>query len=61
MVKLVWIFLQPDTTMNGAKYLDLLKDKLEIHMMVHDCNVFLHDGAPYHRAKSVKNFTEEEC
>ena len=48
--------LQPGTTMNGAKYLDLLKNKLEIHMMVRDCNVFMHDGAPCHRAKSVKNF-----
>ena len=27
-------FLQPGTTIKGAKYLDLLKNKLEIHMMV---------------------------
>ena len=53
-------FLQPRTTMNGAKHLDLLKDKLEIHMKVRDCNVFMHDGAPCHRAKSVKNFLQEK-
>ena len=29
-------FLQPGTIINGAKYLDLLKDKLKIHMVVHD-------------------------
>ena len=53
-------FLQPGTTMNGTKYLNLLKDKLEIHMMVHDCNVFMHDDAPCHRAKSVKNLLQEK-
>ena len=53
-------FLHPGTTMNGAKYLDLLKDKLEIHMMVHDCNVLIDGGAPCHRAKSVKNFLQEK-
>ena len=25
-------FLPPETTMNGQKYLDLLKNKLELHM-----------------------------
>ena len=53
-------FLQPGTNMNGANYLDLLKDKLEIHMMVHDCNVFMHDGASCHRVKSVKNFSQQK-
>ena len=53
-------FLQPGTTMNGAKYLDVLKDKLETYMVVHDCDVFMHDGAPWHRAKSVKSFLREE-
>ena len=49
-------FFQPVTTINGAKYLNLFKDKLEILLMVHDCNVLMYDGAPCHRAKSVKNF-----
>ena len=53
-------FLQPDTTINGAKYLNLLKDKLKINKMVHGCNVFMHDVAPCHRAKSVKNFLQEK-
>ena len=52
-------FLQPSTTMNGTKYLNLLKEKLEIRMMVHDYNVLMHDDAPYHKAKSVKNFLQE--
>ena len=28
--------------------------------MVHDCNVFMHDGASCHREKSVKNFLQEK-
>ena len=27
-----------------------------MHMMVHDCNVFMHDGAPCQIAKSVNTF-----
>ena len=53
-------FLQPSTTMNSAKYLDLLKDKLEIHMIEHDCNVCMHDGAPWHWAKP-KLSAGEKC
>ena len=46
--------------MNGAKYLDLLKDKLEAHMVSFNCNVFMYDGAPCHKAKSVKSFLREK-
>ena len=37
------------------KYLDLLKNKLELHMAVHKCSIFMQDGAPCHRAKIVIN------
>ena len=53
-------FLQPGTTMNGAKYLNLLKEKLDIHMVVHNCEIFMHDGAPCHRSKIVKNYLEDK-
>ena len=53
-------FLQSGITINDAKYLNLLKDKLEIRMIVHDCNVFMHDSAPCCRAKSVKNFLQKK-
>ena len=35
--------------MNGQNYL-ALKNKLELHMAVHKCSVFMQDGAPCHRA-----------
>ena len=36
-------FLKPGTTMNGAKYVELLKDKLPTHMEIHQSLVFMHD------------------
>ena len=53
-------FLPPGTTMNGQKYLDLLKNKLELHMAVHKCSVFMQDGAPCHRAKIVTQFLKAQ-
>ena len=53
-------FLTPGTTINGAKYLDLLKDKLKLHMDVHVCYTFMHDGAPCHKAKVVTSYLKKE-
>jgi len=38
------------------KYLQLMKEKLELHMAVHNCEIFMHDGAPCHGAKIVTDF-----
>ena len=46
--------------MNGQRYLDLLKNKLELHMAVHNCTVFMQDGAPCHRAKIVTQFLKSK-
>ena len=53
-------FLPPGTTINGEKYLNLLKSKLELHMTVHNCQIFMHDGTPCHRSKLVKKFLEQK-
>ena len=53
-------FLPTGTTMNGARYLDVLKNKLQIRMTVHSCDTFMQDGAPCHRSKIVSDFFEEE-
>ena len=52
-------FLTPGTTMNGSKYVDLLKTKLLLHMSVHNTSIFMQDGAPCHRSKIVKKFLGE--
>ena len=49
-------FLKPGTTMSGAKYAELLKDKLLTHMAIHQSLIFMHDGAPCHQSKIVKQF-----
>ena len=38
-------FLLPGTTMNDKNFLEQLKDKLKIHMDIHQCRVFMHDSA----------------
>ena len=49
-------FLPPKSTMNGQKYLELLQAKLKFHMQVHNCEIFMQDGAPCHRCKIVTDF-----
>lgn len=53
-------FLPKRTTMNGVSYLEMLKDKLPIHMVIHNCNIFMQDGAPCHRAKIVIEFLKNK-
>ena len=48
-------FVQPGTTINNAKFLDLLKNKLDIRKVVLDFYVFMNDGAPHNGPKQVKN------
>ena len=43
-------FLTPGATMNGEKYVKVLQEKLQLHMIVHQCDIFMHDGAPCHRS-----------
>ena len=44
----LFFFLPVETTMNAQRYTDLLKNKLELDMTVHNCTVFMKNGAPYH-------------
>ena len=55
-------FLTPGTTWNknGTKYLELLKNKFQLHMNVHECTIFMQDGAPCHKAKIVSNFLKSK-
>ena len=52
-------FLKPVTTMNGANHAELLKDKLPTHMAIHQSLIFMHDGAPCHQLKIIKQFLTE--
>lgn len=48
-------FVSPRTTMNGARYVELLKAKLELHLHKHQCAIFMHYSAPCHSSKVVQN------
>jgi len=39
-------FLPPGTNMNGPRYVEMLAEKLKNHMAVHNCTIFMQDGAP---------------
>ena len=51
-------FLPPGTTINGPKYVQMLSDKLKLYLQVHNCQIFMQDGAPCHRSKVAKNFLD---
>ena len=40
----------------------MLEDKREIHMQyaIHECNIFMQDGAPCYRSKLVSDFLEKK-
>ena len=44
--------LTTGTTMDGEKCVELLKENLAIHKYT----ISMHDGAPYHPSKKVKNY-----
>ena len=37
-------FLPPRTTMNGPKYVQMLLEKLKLHMQVRNCKIFMQDA-----------------
>jgi len=55
----IW-FMPKNTTINGAVYLDILKDKLTPHMTILGSTEFQHDGAPCHRAALVTRWLADQ-
>jgi transposase len=52
-------FLPPKVTMNGERYLEMLRDKLLPWMSRLGATKFLQDGAPCHKSKKVMAFFEQ--
>ena len=51
------LFILPKgTAMSGDRYVDLLKEELQLHMEAHECSIFMQDGAPCHRSRFVSDF-----
>ena len=51
-------FLPPGTTINEPKYVQMLSEKLKLNLQVHNCQIFMQNGAPCHRSKVAKNFLD---
>ena len=51
-------FLPPEIAMNGPKYVQMLSEKLKLHLQVHNCQIFMQYGAPCHRSKVANNFLD---
>ena len=45
--------------MNGPKYVELIKEKLKLHMHVHGCTISMQDGAPCHPSNVATDFLKE--
>lgn len=54
LIQMVW-FIFPGSW-NCQKHLKLLQDKLQIHMHIHVCNIFMHEDAPCHQAKKGQEY-----
>lgn len=53
-------FMPKDTTINGAVYLGILKEKLPPFMEIHQTSIFQHDGAPCHQTKAVSDWLRSQ-
>ena len=53
------VFLSIETTMDGISYRKILEDKLEIHMAIHKCNMFMRNGAFCRRLKLMSDFLKK--
>jgi hypothetical protein len=53
-------FLPHKTTMNGERYIEMLKEKLLFWMNHQKASHFLQDGAPCHKSKKVMAFLQQQ-
>ena len=51
-----FVLFASGTTMNGKKYLKLLKHELKNYTDIHQCKIFMHGGAPCQRSRILCDF-----
>ena len=42
------------------RYVEMLQEKLKLHMEIHNCTVFMQDGAPCHKSKVMSEFLSQQ-
>lgn len=53
-------FMPPNVTVNSQRYLQILKEKLQLWLAIRNCTILMHDGAPCHQSKLVKKWLQDE-
>ena len=53
-------FLPPGSKINCSKCVKLLKEKLVLHMKIHNCTILMHDEAPCHKSGLVQQFLDSQ-
>ena len=53
-------FLPKNVTMNAIRYKNVLEDHLIQFLQIHDCSVFMQDGAPCHKAKLITEWLKNK-
>jgi len=52
-------FLPKNVTMNADRYIEVLRDHLEVQFQIHQCQIFMHDSAPCHKARKVTKWLQD--
>ena len=53
-------FLFPKATINHVRHVELFKNKLQFHISVNYCLIFMHGWVPCYRTRAVKQFLEQK-
>ena len=53
-------FIPPNTTMNIPKSVELLEQKLTLHVLIHGCSNFMPDDTPCHRSNIATNCLKKQ-
>ena len=52
-------FIEPGTTVNAKSYLNIIQNKLPVHMAIHQCSIYQQDGATCHQAGIVRKWLRD--
>ena len=52
-------FIPPNTAVNGPMYMELVREKLKLHLHVHGYTIFMQDDIPCHQSKVATEFLKK--
>ena len=54
------VFFCPQKAQRSVSGIKIFEEKLEVHMNINKCTVFMHDGVACHCLKTVKQILQEK-